>query len=85
MKALKYLPLPEKKSGAVGHVIGVANGTLGPQGRLQSEAGQEWSNGMTYYFGTGWSKYDVPNQQVWEALLQSYADNLRQPLVVEVK
>ena len=85
MKALKYLPLPEKKSGAVGHVIGVANGTLGPQGRLQSEAGQEWSNGMTYYFGTGWSKYDVPNQQVWEALLKSYADNLRQPLVVEVK
>ena len=69
MKSLKYLPLPEKKSGAVGHVIGVS----------------PCSNKITYYFGTGWSKYDVPGQQVWDALMQGYARQLKQPLVVEVK
>lgn len=70
MKALKYLPLSEKRNGAVGHVVGVSNGQMG--------------NGLTYYFGTGWSLYDVPNQQVWDALLQGYARNLRQPLTVEL-
>jgi hypothetical protein len=70
MKALKYLPLSEKRNGAVGHVVGVSNGQM--------------SNGLTYYFGTGWSLYDVPNQQVWDALLQGYARNLRQPLTVEL-
>jgi hypothetical protein len=71
MKQLRYLPLPEKKSGAVGHVIG----------QTQYRAGQTF----TYYFGTGWSKYDVPSQQVWEALLQGYARNLKQPLKVELQ
>ncbi|MCR4915893.1 MAG: DUF4861 family protein [Prevotella sp.] len=70
MKALKYLPLSEKRNGAVGHVVGVSNGQM--------------SNGLTYYFGTGWSLYDVPNRQVWDALLQGYARNLRQPLTVEL-
>ena len=68
MKSLRYLPLDEKRSGAVGHVVG--------QTRYDSEVG------FTYYFGTGWSKYDVPTQQVWESLLQGYARKLRQPLVV---
>ena len=71
MKSLRYLPMKEKKNGAVGHVIGQT--TYQPY------------QGFTYYFGTGWSKYDVPNQQVWEALLQSYARNLNKPLVVEIK
>jgi len=69
MKTLSFLPMPEKKSGAVGHVIG--------QTRYMPESG------FTYYFGTGWSKYDVPTQSVWEALLQGYARNLQQPLIVK--
>ncbi|MBQ9559994.1 MAG: DUF4861 family protein [Bacteroidaceae bacterium] len=68
MKSLRYLPLAEKQSGAVGHVVG--------QTRYDAEVG------FTYYFGTAWSKYDVPTQQVWESLLQGYARRLRQPLVV---
>ena len=71
MKALKYLPLKEKKSGAVGHVIGQT--TYQPQ------------QAFTYYAGSAWSKYDVPSQQVWETLLQGYARNLSQPLAVEIK
>ena len=68
MKALRYLPLTEKRSGAVGHVVG--------------QTGYNAEVGFTYYFGTGWSKYDVPTRQVWEALMQGYARRLRQPLVV---
>ena len=78
MKDLKYQPLPEKKSGAVGHVLGLSNSKW-------EKADGQMANGMTYYFGTGWSKYDVPNQQVWESLLQGYTRNLKQPLKVEVK
>ncbi|MBP5514152.1 MAG: DUF4861 family protein [Bacteroidaceae bacterium] len=69
MKSLRYLPLPEKKSGAVGHVVGIT----------PYRAGQTF----TYYAGSAWSKYDVPNQQVWEAQLQTYARNIQHPLVVK--
>lgn len=69
MKSLRYLPMPEKKSGAVGHVVGIT----------PYRAGQPF----TYYAGSAWSKYDVPNQQVWEAQLQTYARNIQQPLVVK--
>ena len=69
MKSLRYLPMPEKKSGAVGHVVGITS----------YRAGQPF----TYYAGSAWSKYDVPNQQVWEAQLQTYARNIRQPLIVK--
>lgn len=68
MKALKYIPMSEKKSGAVGHVVGITQYQL--------------DFGFTYYAGSAWSKYDVPNMQVWETLLQGYAANLKQPLVV---
>ena len=69
MKSLRYLPMTEKKSGAVGHVVGITS----------YRAGQPF----TYYAGSAWSKYDVPNQQVWEAQLQTYARNIQQPLVVK--
>ena len=69
MKTLRYIPLAEKKSGAVGHVIG----------QTHYKEGQVF----TYYFGTAWSKYDVPTQQVWEALLEGYQRQLRQPLEVK--
>ncbi len=38
---------------------------------------------FTYYFGTAWSKYDTPTMAVWQALLEGYAHNMRQPLTVE--
>ena len=68
MKSLRYLPLPEKKSGAVGHVVGIT----------PYRAGQTF----IYYAGSAWSKYDVPNLQVWEAQLQTYARNIQHPLIV---
>ena len=66
---LRYLPLKDKKSGAVGHVIG--------QTALVSPTS------FTYYVGSAWSKYDVPSMAVWETLLQGYAQQLKMPLVVE--
>ncbi len=69
MKALKYLPLSEKKSGGVGHVIG--------------QTVYQPSTTFIYYAGSAWSKYDVPNMWVWKTLLESYSMQLKQPLVVE--
>ena len=71
MKTLRYLPLKEEKAGGIGHVIGQTVYTPGQP--------------FTYYFGTAWSKYDTPSQQIWEALLQGYARNLSQPLTTELK
>ena len=69
MSKLRYLPLREERSGAVGHVIG----------QTTYQSGQPF----TYYFGTAWSKYDVPTQQLWEAQMQTYARNIQYPLVVK--
>ena len=69
MKALKYLPLAEKKAGGIGHVIG--------QTLYQPQ------QAFTYYAGSAWSRYDVPTMQVWRTLLEGYAQQLRQPLTVE--
>lgn len=71
MKSLRYLPLKEEKAGGVGHIIGQTNYNPGES--------------FTYYFGTGWSKYDVPTQAVWDALLQGYLRNMAQPLKVDLK
>ncbi len=76
---LRYLPLKEKKSGAVGHVIGQS-------ALLQPKAVNGDANvivGLDYYVGSAWSRYDVPTMAVWEALLQGYAQQLKTPLVVE--
>ena len=71
MKSLRYLPLKEEKAGGVGHVIGQTSYNPGES--------------FTYYFGTGWSKYDVPTLAVWDALLQGYLRNMAQPLKVDLK
>lgn len=71
MKALKYQPLPEEKAGGIGHVLGIT--TLAAD------------KPFTYYAGSAWSKYDVPTMAVWEQLLQHYADNLKNPLKVEIR
>lgn len=75
---LRYLPMKEKKSGAVGHVIG--------QTKLAKPSVSEDTNlitGFDYYAGSAWSKYDVPNMAVWETLLQVYSQQLKTPLIVE--
>lgn len=38
---------------------------------------------FTYYFGTAWSKNDVPTMQVWDTLMQGYSQQLKNPLKVE--
>lgn len=63
MKSLKYLPLSEKKSGAVGHVVGVTQYVPGTT--------------FTYYVGSAWSRYDVPSMTVWTTLLEEYAKKLK--------
>ncbi len=39
---------------------------------------------FTYYVGTAWSKYDVPDMLVWHTLLQGYRQQMNQPLTVEI-
>lgn len=51
------------------HVMGIQNYKAG--------------DNFTYYFGTAWSKYDVPDMQVWETLLRGYSHQLKNPLKVE--
>jgi rhamnogalacturonyl hydrolase YesR len=65
---LQYLPLKETKAGGIGHVLGKTTYTP--------------DQTFTYYFGTAWSKYDVPNMTVWQALLDGYAARMKQPLEV---
>ncbi len=38
---------------------------------------------FVYYFGTAWSRYDVPSLSVWDAFLQAYARHLTQSLRIE--
>ena len=71
MKSLRYQALSEEWAGGIGHVLGQTVYSPGAP--------------FVYYFGTGWSKYDVPSQGVWDALMQDYAVRQRRPLVVEVR
>lgn len=75
MKALKYLPLSEKKAGGIGHVIG--------QTVYQPSNDFEKPATFTYYAGSAWSKYDCPSMNVWQAMLNDFAAHLKTPLVVE--
>ncbi len=71
MKALKYMPLTEEKTGGIGHVVGLT--------AINSD------KPFVYYAGSAWSKYDVPTMAVWEQWLRYYADNIRHPLRVVVR
>ena len=70
-KTVKYLPLEKETAGGVGHVVGIQNYQPGDT--------------FTYYFGTAWSKFDMPDFNVWQETLSKYADNLKSPLKVTVK
>jgi len=66
VKRLQYLPLTQETAGGIGHVIGR----------------QHYHQGDTfvYYFGSGWSGYDVPTMHVWQTLLCDYRQCLLHPL-----
>ena len=66
---MEYLPLMQETAGAVGHVVG----------RKAYQEGQEFA----YWFGSGWSQYDVPSLTVWKSLMEDFQQMLRHPLVVE--
>ena len=68
---MKYLPLAEKAAGGIGHVVGV-------------NAGKK-SNVFNYWFGSGWSGYDIPTMSVWRAVLDAKVRALREPLKVSVR
>lgn len=69
MQSLRYVPLSTERAGGVGHVLG----------QRRYEPGEHF----LYYFGTGWSRYDVPTMAVWQSLLQYYSRCLKSPLRVE--
>ena len=69
MSKLEYLPLEKEVSMGIGHVIGRKPYTDGET--------------FVYYFGSGWSGYDVPSMNVWESLLKDYKVLLQEPLKVD--
>ena len=71
LKEVKYIPKQQEEASAVGHVVGICN--------------YDPDDAFTYYFGTAWSKYDVPDLTVWQAHLLRYADCIKQPLSVNIK
>lgn len=71
LKAVKYIPLAKEAAGGVGHVTGICNYNPGDT--------------FTYYFGSAWSKYDMPDMNVWQSMLEKYARNLKNPLEVVVE
>lgn len=52
----KYLPLPEKRAGGIGHAIIQTTYTPGQP--------------FVYYTGSAWSLYDVPTHAIWQQTLR---------------
>ena len=61
----------ERRAGAVGHVVGISN--------------YEPGDTFTYYFGSAWSKYDMPDMAVWQENVERYGRQLKTPLAVTLK
>ncbi|MCD8318587.1 MAG: DUF4861 domain-containing protein, partial [Paraprevotella sp.] len=70
LKSVKYMPKDKEEADAVGHVVGICS--------------YEPNDTLTYYFGSAWSKYDVPTLGVWEEDIARYARQLQTPLTVTV-
>lgn len=60
-----------QRPGALGHVLGISTYHPGTT--------------YVYYWGSGWSKGDMPSMEAWEACLKDFAKRLRNPLKVEIK
>lgn len=71
LKQAKYMPLEKETAGGVGHVVGIGNYVPGST--------------FTYYFGSAWSKYDMPCMSAWQGALECYASQLNAPLQVKVQ
>ena len=61
----------ERKLGASGHVLAISD--YKPQTMYQ------------YWFGSSWSKYDMPDMASWEAYLADFATCKAQPLQVTIE
>lgn len=70
LQAVRYLPLEKEAAGGIGHVVGLTEYQPGST--------------FTYYFGSAWSKYDVPTLDDWQSSLKRYGRNVKQPLQVTV-
>ncbi len=53
------------------HGLGIVNKYLGQN--------------YTYYFGSAWSCYDVRTMEAWELLATQYLQNIKNPLITEIK
>ncbi len=53
-----------------GHALGI----------LHNYRGEKY----TYYFGSGWSLYDVPTQEHWQLCIDDYLQNIKNPFIVQI-
>ena len=63
--------MAKEEAGAVGHVVGICD--------------YKPHTVFTYYFGSAWSKYDMPDFGVWQESLARYGRMLKEPLKVTLK
>ena len=71
LESVKYVPMAQETAGGIGHVAGFCD--------------YEPGRPFVYYFGSAWSKYDVPDFSVWKTLLGRYLHRLEVPLNVSVR
>lgn len=75
MKEAKALLFSEEESktlrgGATGHVLAIAD----------YEPGTEF----TYYWGSGWNKYNFTDATMWNTYVSEFAQKVRNPLVIKL-
>lgn len=66
-----FLPLPEMRADAIGHTALLSSYSPGSE--------------YTYYWGSGWSKHDIPAPESWMELVRSFARRVNSPLKVTVR
>ena len=71
MKEAKVEMFEKPAGDAIGHVLGV--GEYVPESEF------------VYYWGSGWSKAGIENDESWNNYLKNYAQSVRNPLKVTVK
>lgn len=60
----------KSNSDAIGHVLGYHPYSL--------------ESVFRYYWGSGWSKADMPDMQAWESYLKEFSERLRNPLKITI-
>lgn len=69
--SIAFLPMPEMKADAVGHTVLISDYAPG--------------NDYVYYWGSGWSKHDIPTPGDWMTMMRSFARRVNSPLSVTIK